>query len=189
VNIKQTDRRLAEVEELSKKGRLNAETQAIIETKIERHTEKIKNNIAELTSDNATNTAKEVIIDLKNSFEAREVALSTIASSTSSTTDSHIKAIIDKVKEVQEEMDVIEKDIDDKSVSNADSTASSTIILQPIKPKPTASTTASSSPSTTASSTLPINASSTKPHTSSADTTTVPSVQSTSTPSTRPDIL
>lgn len=120
VEVKHTQTRLAEAEELSKKGRLDAKAQAIIETKIDEHAEALKQNIATLASENATNTVKEVISDLKTSFEEHEAVLTELASSTATTSDiqdSHIDALISKVNEVKNEIDIIGKNVVDVSAT------------------------------------------------------------------------
>ncbi len=159
VEVKRTEKRLEEAETLSKTGKLNAETQTIIENNIEKHSETIKENIATLASENATATVKEVIDDLSSSIEAYEVTLNIIASSSvsSSSTDESIDALITKVNEVKDELEIIGDDVavaageasSTPSTETATSTASSTPEL-PIEinsATTTASTTVSASSS------------------------------------------
>lgn len=99
VAVIRTTKRLQEAEDLSKKGKLTVETQAIIETKIAEHADAIKANIAALASENATATVAAVISDLKTSVAGHEANLSIIASSTAATsTDARIDSILSKVK-------------------------------------------------------------------------------------------
>jgi hypothetical protein len=119
VQVRHTQNRLIEAETLSKKGKLDAKAQAIIETKIEEHTEALKENIATLASENATATVQAVISDLKLSIEEHEITLTDIASSTASSSDQqdeHIDALINKVNEVKGEINDIGKKVekDDK---------------------------------------------------------------------------
>ncbi len=134
VEVKRAEKRLEEAETLSKTGRLNAKTQAIIEDNIEKHSETIKENIATLASENATATVKEVIEGLSNSIEAHEVALNIIASSSvSSSTDKSIDSILTVVNAVKNEIETIGADVA-TAAGEASSTATTT-------PSGTASTT------------------------------------------------
>ncbi len=153
VEVQHTKNRLAEAEILSKKGKLTEETQAIIETKITEHTESIKAGIAELTSEQATTTVKEVIADLKSTLDEHAAVLSDLASSSSSATttveasstlaveariatmaapveqteqDKHIDALITKVNEVKSTIEDIEKAIDDSAQAQAQAQVTAT---------------------------------------------------------------
>lgn len=120
IGIKHTQNRLLEAETLSKSGKLDAKKQAIIETKIEEHTTELKLNIAVLASENATNTVKEVISDLRVSIEEHEAVLSTIASST------QIDALIEKVNEVKIEMEDIGKKVEENNATSTPKQATTT---------------------------------------------------------------
>lgn len=154
VEVKHTQTRLAEAEELSKKGRFDAEAQSIIETKIDEHTEALKLNIAELASENATDTVKKVISDLTTSFEVHEAILTELASGTTTSSDiqdSHIDALISKVNEVKSAIDII-----GKNVAAGTSTATSTPINTLSAATSTLAIVSSSTPEVTASTTSDI---------------------------------
>jgi hypothetical protein len=126
VGVQHATNRLSEAESLSKQGKFDAKAHALIENDIEKQTQKVKENVAVLASENATATAKEVITDLKTALDAHEVTLAGLASSTASTTsdsDDHIDALIHKVNKVKSEMEVIEKDIEDQGSSSTDSSS------------------------------------------------------------------
>lgn len=116
VGVQRTEKRLEEAETLSKSGKLDAHTQAIIEDNIERHSESIKENIADLAEDNATSTVKEVISNLNSSLEGHQVTLSNLASSTATSTSEHLDEILLKVNEVKKEIDDIGQDVEDKDI-------------------------------------------------------------------------
>lgn len=142
VGVDRTSKRLAEAETLSKQGRLNKDTKAIIETNIKNHTNDIKENIATLASENATATVKQVVADLKVSLDVHEAALATISSSTVSTSTSNtIDSLIESVNKVKDEITVIGDKV-------ASSTASSTLNAS-TTPNTTATSTATSTINTT----------------------------------------
>lgn len=146
VAVTRTAKRLEEAETLSKQGRLTDEKKTILETNIIKHTEVIKQNIATLTSENATATVKEVIQNLESSIEMSETALTDRASSSrainaSSTNtatieeeikkaaedDENINSLLNAVKEVKEQLDVIDKDTDTEKSEEETTATSSTI--------------------------------------------------------------
>ncbi len=127
VEVGHTKRRLEEVESLSKKGALNTETQGIIEVNLKKHTDTIKENLSVLASENATNTVKEAITDITASFEAHEVALSSISSSTvSSSTSEHIDSFLSVVNEVKNEISEIGKNSTSTDATSTPVSATST---------------------------------------------------------------
>ena len=157
VEVKRTEKRLEEAEALSKSGKLNAETQAIIENNIERHSETIKENIATLTSENAVETVKEVVADLATSIEAHQAvaekvlttmsassltASSSISASTSTLneSESRIDAIVSKITEVKDELENIGED---NAVSTSTSTSTSTEALPQVDTTATSTTSVS----------------------------------------------
>lgn len=153
VSVKHTSKRLAEAEQLSKSGKLTAETQAVIETSIKKHTDSIKVSIVALASEeNATSSVQEVVSDFKNSIEVHEANLATISSSTvSSSTSEHIDALIVKTKEAKNEIDIIEEAVigtstpDKMSTSTPATKGTSTVPVIPAESKnKTATSTATS---------------------------------------------
>lgn len=127
VGVKRTEKRLEEAKALSKEGKLNAETQAIIETNIDRHSASIKANIATLADSQATATVNELVSELNESVEpATEVATSTDSEASLRTAsfsmkaviepaehrDEHLDAVLEKVNQVKEELGDIVKEIE-----------------------------------------------------------------------------
>jgi len=143
VAVNRTTTRLKEAETLSKQGRLTDEKKDILETNIAKHADVIKQNVATLASENATATVKEVIEDLKSSIEEHESALTSIAATTTTASaepiaeakEENIDSLLNTVKEVKEQLDVIESDAADSKIDEENSatstppaaTASSTI--------------------------------------------------------------
>jgi hypothetical protein len=169
VEVKRTEKRLQEAETLSKSGKLNAETQAIIENNIEKHSETIKENIATLTSENAVETVKEVVADLATSIEAHQavaekvftmsissdVASTSISASTSTLSDSEsesrIDSIVSKITEVKDELEDIGEDVASTSIPALPDSAVSTSTATSTEVLPQVDTTATSTASTTVS--------------------------------------
>jgi len=120
VEVSRTEKRLEEAESLSKSGKLNAKTQAIIETNLERHSNTLKASIATLADEEAAATVKEVISGLNSTIEVREAVLSDLASSSASSTGGHLDAVIEKVNKVKKEIDDIGKDVEDKDQKKKD---------------------------------------------------------------------
>lgn len=142
VGITHTSNRLKEAEVLSKNGKLTPQTEEIIKTNITKHAETIKENIAVLTSENATATVKEVISDLKASIETHEAVLATISSSTASTTSNQIASIISTANEVKSNIG----DLQGTAVGTSTATSTVPLTSSSTRPAKLPGITASSSP-------------------------------------------
>jgi hypothetical protein len=114
IEVRHTQNRLVEAEVLYKKGKLDEKTKAIIETKLEEHSEALKVNIETLVSENATATVKKVISELKTSIEEHEAVLTDLETST------EIDAVITKANEVKTEMEDIGKKVDEDQKEKED---------------------------------------------------------------------
>lgn len=139
VEVKQTERRIKEAETLSKEGKLNDETKAIIETKIEEHTETIKESIAIIASEGSASTTIAVIEEIKITLS--DLASSTSASSsfastsTSEASTNHLEDLISQVAEAKEEIEVIEKVIEDKELNTTATTTATTTVSTEVDEK------------------------------------------------------
>jgi predicted aconitase with swiveling domain len=143
IEVRHTQNRLVEAEVLSKKGKLDEKTKAIIETKLEEHAEALKGNIATLASENATATVKEVISDLSASIEEHEAVLTDLATST------EIDAVITKANKVKTEMEDIGKKVDEDQKDKEDEKKEEEEVKKDEEKEEQATTTASTSVSVT----------------------------------------
>ena len=129
--------RLTEAEQLTVRGQLNSQNQAIIREKLKEHTNAVKTNVSILASEKKPEEAVKVINDLKNSLTQHEAtleALSTTQPIASQGGKEHVDSIISTVIEAKSEIENTKMEIDDSlnasstdSNTNATSTATSTI--------------------------------------------------------------